>query len=223
MNTLYNLTQTRALMGNDNLPATAQAQLARQLDLGHQKITSGVFDYNGAIRAAINSLAQEGLLKVIPKCGIVVTDLTFSDIRMIFEVRALIEPYALRNYGVKLDTDEIVRFAKIFRDNLNRPLDWKMYQLDDQFHSMLISTLPNVYLHDVYSRIQTQNTRLRVMSVQHEIGRSIETCEEHLQITDACLAQDWEAAAQAMTHHLQRSKESSFEAILHGNIQTKFG
>ncbi len=174
------------------------------------------------VRDAISRLAQEGLLKVIPKCGIVVTDLTFSDIRMIFEVRALIEPYALRNYGVKLDTDEIVRFAKIFRDNLNRPLDWKMYQLDDQFHSMLISTLPNVYLHDVYSRIQTQNTRLRVMSVQHEIGRSIETCEEHLQITDACLAQDWEAAAQAMTHHLQRSKESSFEAILHGNIQTKF-
>ena len=69
MNTLYNLTQTRALMGNDNLPATAQAQLARQLDLGHQKITSGVFDYDGAIRAAINSLAQEGLQAITYPSG----------------------------------------------------------------------------------------------------------------------------------------------------------
>ena len=51
------------------------------------------------VREAISRLAQEGLLKVFPKRGIVVSGITVSDIRMIFEVRTLVEPYALRTCG----------------------------------------------------------------------------------------------------------------------------
>ena len=43
MNTLYNLTQTRALMGNLNMTETSQRQLAYYLDMAHADAISGAF------------------------------------------------------------------------------------------------------------------------------------------------------------------------------------
>ena len=113
---------------------------------------------------AIGRLEQEGLLKVLPKRGIVVSGFTFSDISMIFEVRRLIEPYALRHYGSRLDLAEVKRYSEIFHAHMSSNECTEFYHLDDQFHALLISVLENDYLLELYSRIQTQNTRLRVMS-----------------------------------------------------------
>lgn len=173
------------------------------------------------VREAISRLAQEGLLKVFPKRGIVVSGFTFSDINMIFEVRMLVEPYTLRNYGIKLDLDEVAQFSKRLRSQSPESFDASFYEVDDEFHSMLISVLPNIYLRDLYDRIQTQNIRLRVMSGQHTENRLTETNEEHLQIMAACLTQDWEGAAQAMARHLQCSKESSLSALLQSDVNAQ--
>lgn len=61
MNTLYNLTQTRALMGNHNLPVAVQGQLARLLDQGHMMVTTGAFNYDEIVRRGIKELAAEGV------------------------------------------------------------------------------------------------------------------------------------------------------------------
>lgn len=56
MNTLYNLTQTRAVMGNDNMVETTQRQLAYYLDLVHADAVSGAFSSDDAARRALNEL-----------------------------------------------------------------------------------------------------------------------------------------------------------------------
>lgn len=61
MNTLYNLTQTRALMGNHNLPVAVQNQLARILDQGHMGAVTGAFSYDQIVRQGIKELAAEGV------------------------------------------------------------------------------------------------------------------------------------------------------------------
>ena len=166
------------------------------------------------VREAIGRLEQEGLLKVLPKRGIVVSGFTFSDISMIFEVRRLIEPYALRHYGSRLDLDEVKRYSEIFHAHMSSTECTEFYHLDDQFHSLLISVLENDYLLELYSRIRTQNTRLRVMSGQFIDSRMRRTMAEHAEIADACLESNWERAAIAMTKHLQYSEESSLATLL---------
>lgn len=61
MNTLYNLTQTRAVMGNQNMLETQQRQLAQYLDMAHMDATSGAFSSDDAARRALNELAAKGL------------------------------------------------------------------------------------------------------------------------------------------------------------------
>lgn len=61
MNTLYNLTQTRAVMGNQNMVETQQRQLAQYLDMAHMDATSGAFSSDDAARRALNALASKGV------------------------------------------------------------------------------------------------------------------------------------------------------------------
>lgn len=61
MNTLYNLTQTRALMNNHNLPVAVQEQLGRLLDQGHLSVASGAFSYDQVVRQGIKELSAKGL------------------------------------------------------------------------------------------------------------------------------------------------------------------
>lgn len=61
MNTLYNLTQTRALMGNHNLPVTVQEQLGAILDRGHLGAVTGAFSVDEVVRRGIKDLAEQGV------------------------------------------------------------------------------------------------------------------------------------------------------------------
>ena len=61
MNTLYNLTQTRALMGNHNLPVAVQEQLGRMLDRGHMGAVTGAFSIDQVVRQGIKELSANGI------------------------------------------------------------------------------------------------------------------------------------------------------------------
>lgn len=61
MNTLYNLTQTRAVMGNQNMLETTQRQLAYYLDMAHADAVSGAFGSDDSARRALNALATNGV------------------------------------------------------------------------------------------------------------------------------------------------------------------
>lgn len=169
------------------------------------------------VREAIRRLEQEGLATVLPKRGIIVSGFSISDVNAIFEVRMLVEPYALLQYGKNLDREEMRRFLERFQRYREEELPFDFYQLDDEYHEFLISCLPNEYLHDLYGRIQTQNARLRVMSGLLIDSRIDRTMLEHEEIARICLDRDWPQAAEKMKWHLECSRESYFEAILQNN------
>lgn len=171
------------------------------------------------VREAIGRLAQEGLVRVYPKRGIMVSAISIGDIHQIFEVRSLVEPYAIRAHHDRIDLAEIENFAEIFRayDGGERCSD--IYGVDDRFHAALISAMENDYLLELYDRIHVQSVRLRVLSGRFIESRIRDTMAEHARIAEACLARDWQGAALAMTEHLRCSKESSLAAILKNSRQ----
>lgn len=169
------------------------------------------------IREAIRRLEQEGLATVLPKRGILVSGFSVQNVNAIFEVRMLVEPYALLNYGKNLDEGEIHRFLNLFQQYQTSETEMDFYRIDDEFHKFLISCLCNEYLHDLYAHIQTQNVRLRVMSGQLIESRLGQTMREHEEIAQMCLSQDWKQAAEKMKRHLECSRASYFEAIMRNN------
>lgn len=165
------------------------------------------------VRDAVSRLEQEGLLNILPKKGILVSELRISDINRIFEVRVLLEPYVLKRYGNKLSTDQLRYFSQVMSDPDKIPPD-SFYDLDDNFHGFIMSALSNQYLLDTYENINNMNQRLRVLSGSLVENRIADTFAEHRQIIRACLQKNWEAAAQAMNQHLEASRISTFRLIV---------
>lgn len=165
------------------------------------------------VRDAVSRLEQEGLLNILPKKGIIVSELRISDINRIFEVRMLLEPYALQRYGNRLDTDRLAYFSQVMSDYTKIPYD-SFYDLDDQFHGFIMSAMHNHYLLDTYQNINNMNQRLRTMSGNLVANRLSDTFTEHMDIINACRNQDWELAAEAMTQHLEASRISTFQMIV---------
>lgn len=165
------------------------------------------------VRDAVSRLEQEGLLNIVPKKGIIVSELRINDINRIFEVRLLLEPYVLRRYGNKLDADRLLYFSQVMSDYEKVPYD-SFYDLDDQFHGFIMSAMHNQYLLDTYQNISNMNQRLRTMSGNLVANRLADTFTEHMDIINACREEDWERAAEAMTKHLEASRVSTFRMIV---------
>lgn len=166
------------------------------------------------IRDALSRLEQEGLISIISKKGIIVSSLSISDINMIFEVRMLCEPYALIQYGSKIDPNTIMDFYNSFSKPAESYSSEDYFALDDAFHASIINAIPNRYLLRTYDCIQNQNLRFRVMTGRVNAKRLKETSAEHLRILAACLKQDWALAAKEMENHLLLSKNSTFDLLI---------
>ena len=80
---------------------------------------------------------------------------------------------------------------------------------DDAFHELLMSTLPNKYLRSAYDRITGLNTRFRIMTGKVSMINQEQTCDEHLEILDAALADNWDLAADSLQHHLELARDKA--------------
>ena len=107
------------------------------------------------MRDALGRLEQEGLITILPKKGLMVSGITEEDVHSMFEMRLLVEPYALRTYGSEIPQEELAAFTELMH-NPDRIDDF--CKADDDFHELLMSTLPNKYLRSAYDRITGLNT-----------------------------------------------------------------
>ena len=166
------------------------------------------------IRDALGRLEQEGLIEILPKKGIMVTNLSMPDINMIFEIRQMYEPYVLEHYGSRLDDDKLTEFYHHFSNPKNMDTAAlnasEYYHLDDSFHSMIMEICPNIYLRKNYDLIRNQVARFRYMTGQDAPVRREETFKEHIEVITACLQKDYKLAAQKMQQHLDESKKATF-------------
>ncbi len=166
------------------------------------------------IRDALSRIEQEGLIQIKPKKGILITPITIDEINKIFEVRLLLEPYAIQKYGNSLNTNTLLEYLSYYRGEKSDQLTKeKVIELDDSFHELIISCIPNNYLTNFYDVITSQNKRLRVLSGSEYTNRIEKGQNEHVKIIEALLKEDYDGATKALVEHLQESKSSSFKLL----------
>jgi DNA-binding GntR family transcriptional regulator len=172
------------------------------------------------IRDALSRLEQENLVRIMPKKGIIVAPLTINDINMIYETRILLEPYILSTYGRRINETIEKRMHQILEKANNNSSDIQMlYDLDDEYHHLIIDLCENKYLIQCYMNIYAQNLRLRIISGNQNKERLDASQQEHIKISNYILTRDYDDAANAMEAHLLASKEAAFKVILlDGNI-----
>lgn len=166
------------------------------------------------IRDALSRLEQEGLIKILPKKGIIISDLTVPELNMLYEARNLLEPYAVLHYGSSISYDTYMDYYKQYTDYLNGVAsDYSYTNMDERFHQMFILASENSYFTNLYSTIESQIHRTRILSGGSSTTRLHDTTREHLEIVKHAIKNDWEGAALAMQQHLAQSKNVMFDVL----------
>lgn len=166
----------------------------------------------GPTREAIQRLAAEGLLRVVPQRGIVINNISLEFIRDVFALRAMIEREAVRAFFEKATPEEIARLKADHRRVLGRararidtPLLTEALHLDWRFHDAIVAALGNALVEEVY-RVNSDRIRLIQAKRGYVADRLCSAMQEHLAILDAGSRRGPAAAAAAMDRHLSESR-----------------
>ena len=141
------------------------------------------------IREALSRLEQEHLVTILPKRGVIVTDVSMKDVIEIYNVRELIEPYLVENYGKNIDKDELIKL-KVLLETRDKTDSDSHYSIDEALHRLLVYSSNNQYFISVMDHIDIQNQRIRILSGEQVEKRLERTSREHLEILNYLISED---------------------------------
>jgi DNA-binding GntR family transcriptional regulator len=170
-----------------------EIQLMHELKLGRTPI-----------REALQRLAFENLVVILPRRGTIVADLNLSDLQKTFEVRLELEAQAVRLATQRATAAQIARMEALFAgaDELIHSGDHhQLIFLDQEAHRLLAEATHNEFLAEMLERLYTQMLRLWYISL-HKVSRLAEAIEEHRDIIAAVKAGDADRAAEIMRAHV---------------------
>ena len=181
------------------------------------------------IREALVSLQHEGLITILPKKGILVSNFTVSDLCYTYEIRLLTEPYLIRKYAVNIEKDKLMDMRQKhlsllseLRHGYSYDGQKRLYQLDDAFHELFFSYCDNPYIKNTYQLIKSLCQRQRIMLGKIMDTRVISTIEEHLDVLELLINSEYDEAAVVMEKHLTKSQKASIKIIVENPLSTRF-
>ena len=155
-------------------------------------------------REAILRLAHEGLIDIFPQSGTYVSPIPVADLAQSIELRRVLEEAVVRRAALRAGEADLARL----RDELKRQAACEtgadhaeFHASDERFHEILSECADRRQFWQVVLQTKTQVDRFR-RSTLPVAGRMGHVVAEHAAIVDALAAQDGDAAALAMTSHL---------------------
>ena len=160
------------------------------------------------IREALMRIEQEGFVKIIPKKGIYVTEISLNDVLQIFGCRLEVEPIALRMACGRLPLERLLDFKEKF---MGEEPDVKVaFRLDTAMHLFIVEHCGNRFIIDMMHRIFNENTRIIISSKQNEV-KIHDARREHLEILELLLDNKYDEAQNAMRIHIGCCKKAALD------------
>lgn len=166
------------------------------------------------LREAVKRLALEGLVEIRPSSGTYVTQIEQSDIALIAEVRAQLEPYAARLAAQRMDEQDRISAMTLkyqLTDAAAAPTDAQM-GLDEDVHRLIWQAARNPYLLDSLDRLYALSLRLWYVVVDHvaDHGAAVTGLQG---VLGALIVGDSRGAASRMRQHVVMFEAAIAEAL----------
>lgn len=158
------------------------------------------------IREALNKLENENLVRIFPKRGIFVSNITVKDVLNIYDIREVLEVYAVELASANLTEDQLLPYLTFYQSQTGGE-GQSNEEMDKKFHTLIYDGADNNYLCTILKSLYDQNTRIRRLSNIKVNNRRRDTGSEHLRIIEAILAGDTAKAKQHMKKHVQTGRK----------------
>ena len=165
------------------------------------------------VREALKQLVDEGLAIEYPNKGVLVKEFTVKDIEEIYEVRILLESYAIKNSVKTITTSNIRELMEILhvltKQYENNDLA-SYIETDTQLHQYIITLGGNSIVSDIYKRIYSQSQQFRIYSLTTK-RRFDDSVIEHKQVVENICSGNWKEADRVNKIHLTLAREEIIE------------
>ncbi|WP_338473348.1 GntR family transcriptional regulator (plasmid) [Niallia sp. XMNu-256] len=173
------------------------------------------------IRAALTQLQNEGLVKLVPHKGAIVTPITHEDIEEIYHTRSLLEGLAVEKSHPFLTKEDRNQLGNIL-------IQMEKLEISDETNDLYIQL--NAHFHETlrkgcpWPRVQKMVETLGISPIAPNllIDYYAETQREHRRIYEAVLRGDPAEVRVAVEYHILRTKNNLItymELIISGNAE----
>lgn len=191
----------------------SERQLSEVLNIGRMPI-----------REAMQTLANDGVLKIVPMRGTFVNRLTLYDLRDLYEVRRTNEGLACYLAALKGATPELLSYREIFERNASindRAELIEIQRCGPRFHEIIAEISGNAELLRILSRLRDKlELNLRITQ-EYDLDRIRRANGEHLLILEAIERREPEKARQLMHDHLSGGYDTRVRIL--GGVDIRSG
>lgn len=184
------------------------AILKGELKGGQQLIQADIAEQFGMsripVREALKQLEAEGLVKLNPNKGAIITELSADEVQEIYEIRAFLETGAIELSITNLTVEDFNRAEEILKAIDNAPDVNKWLELNWEFHSCLYFPANRPRLLSIINNLHVNVARymriyLELMNFEDK------SQEEHYRILTACREKNVQEAVEIIKQHLENA------------------
>ena len=156
------------------------------------------------IREALQRLAREDLVTIMPRRGMFVTEISVADLRQIFEARVPLETACAR-LAAERASPELIAELEALAEGLPAALEANdhrtLMRIDEKFHELLVQASDSKFLADGLVWLYALSLRIWYLTVD-QMGGMKDALQEHLTIVEALKRRDPDLAEAAIRTHL---------------------
>jgi len=170
------------------------------------------------VREAVRRLEMEGLVKMTPRKGIYVAELSVKDIMDVLEVRAALDKLATQLAAGRIRQDNIRRLENIHRQyiaSLQKENLPGAIKKDVEFHEVIYQASGNNKLINVAATLREQIYRFRVLYMK-DFSNAEDVLLEHQNILKALEAHDTTKAGQLAEEHIVKQQQAIIRKVEKG-------
>jgi DNA-binding GntR family transcriptional regulator len=168
-----------------------------------------------SVREAIRQLESEGYLKSIPNRGSVVATMTAQEAADIYQVRAVLEGLAVRNF-INMSTEEERATLRESLNQLGDAVERKevpaQIKAIERFYDTLLGGCYNATLVELLRLLHARIARLRATAIVSP-GRARESLRELQEIAAAIEVNDATRAWDATVRHMELTSSVALQVI----------
>lgn len=162
------------------------------------------------LREALVQLESEGLVKILPHKGAIVSELSIEELTELFELRALLEPTLIRRSVRKLSADDFRELDAIlaeFSGELRARSQDRWGGLNTRLHQLLLSRAEQPKTASIVASLLQQTDRYTRLQLSLSAASRDIAEAEHRQLVDLCRKGDGRGAAALLKRHIEHAGE----------------
>ena len=170
------------------------------------------------VREALSQLVAEGLVQIIPHKGPIVSVMTGDEARGLYEVRAVLEALAGRQFTERATDEQRVALKQALQElasirNMQGQEGIMLFlKQKARFYDVMLEGACNPVLTEMLRLVHTRVMMLRATTLSQD-GRLPQSYDEIAAIVDAVLRNDADATAAACKRHVEEAERLAVQVL----------